>query len=128
MQSYEHDIPRHRGSGQATEMLPQRSRDQRPLSGDGHLGAEDASLTRAPPPRPSLFTEAVTVKKRHLHLFDIAALIFNKQVGTGIFTTPGFVLASTQGKGLSVLLWFVGGLYCALWYVHSLHLQRKNEH
>lgn len=42
---------------------------------------------------------------------DVAALILNKQIGTGIFTTPGAVLLSTQSKGLSMALWTIGGFW-----------------
>jgi amino acid transporter len=35
----------------------------------------------------------------------------NKQIGTGIFTTPGAVLLSTRSKGLSVALWTIGGFW-----------------
>ncbi|KAF2624273.1 amino acid transporter [Macroventuria anomochaeta] len=46
-----------------------------------------------------------------LTILDVAALILNKQIGTGIFTTPGAVLLSTQSKGLSVALWTIGGFW-----------------
>ena len=46
-----------------------------------------------------------------LTILDVAALILNKQIGTGIFTTPGTVLLSTQSKGLSVALWTIGGFW-----------------
>ncbi|KAI9685318.1 MAG: hypothetical protein M1822_004691 [Bathelium mastoideum] len=68
------------------------------------------------------------VPLRNLNSVDVGALIFNKmvkplissrwqdvtklaKVGTGIFTTPGAVLLSTKSKGLSIGLWFVGGIY-----------------
>lgn len=46
-----------------------------------------------------------------LTILDVAALIVNKQIGTGIFTTPGAVLLSTQSKRLSLGLWTIGGLW-----------------
>ncbi|KAF1925388.1 uncharacterized protein M421DRAFT_423716 [Didymella exigua CBS 183.55] len=46
-----------------------------------------------------------------LTILDVAALILNKQIGTGIFTTPGAVLLSTGSKGLSVALWTIGGFW-----------------
>jgi hypothetical protein len=46
-----------------------------------------------------------------LTVLDVAALILNKQIGTGIFTTPGAVLLSTQSKNLSVALWTIGGFW-----------------
>ena len=50
-------------------------------------------------------------RRRKLTVLDVAALILNKQIGTGIFTTPGAVLLSTQSKGLSVALWTIGGFW-----------------
>lgn len=49
--------------------------------------------------------------KARLTVLDVAALVLNKQIGTGIFTTPGTVLLSTQSKGLSVVLWTLGGFW-----------------
>jgi hypothetical protein len=46
-----------------------------------------------------------------LTILDVAALILNKQIGTGIFTTPGAVLLWTQSKSLSVALWTIGGFW-----------------
>jgi len=76
------------------------------------------------------------VPRSNLTVLDVAALIINKMVsgqlaypnmeltnskiGTGIFTTPGTVLASTRSKGMSVALWTVGGLWTALLYVYTL--------
>ena len=48
------------------------------------------------------------------------------KVGTGIFTTPGAVLASTGSKGMSVALWTVGGLWTALLYVNGLFFHAKH--
>ncbi|KAF2474440.1 uncharacterized protein BDR25DRAFT_122014 [Lindgomyces ingoldianus] len=54
------------------------------------------------------------VPRSNLTVIDVAALILNKMVGTGIFTTPGTVLAFTRSKGISVGLWAVGGLWSSL--------------
>lgn len=51
------------------------------------------------------------VPRTNLTILDVAALILNKQIGTGIFTTPGAVLLSTRSKGLSVGLWTIGGFW-----------------
>ncbi|KIW06544.1 uncharacterized protein PV09_02974 [Verruconis gallopava] len=60
----------------------------------------------------SVWSESHTnVPRRNLTAFDVAALIFNKMVGTGIFTTPGAVLSLTGSKQLSIGLWAVGGVY-----------------
>ncbi|KAJ4330121.1 hypothetical protein N0V87_010285 [Didymella glomerata] len=53
----------------------------------------------------------LTGPPKSLTKLDIAALILNKQIGTGIFTTPGAVLLSTKSKGLSVGLWTIGGFW-----------------
>lgn len=39
-----------------------------------------------------------------------SALILNKMVGTGIFVTPATVLAISGSKGISLILWLVGGI------------------
>jgi hypothetical protein len=53
--------------------------------------------------------------QKQLTVLDVACLILNKMIGTGIFTTPGYVLSLTNGKGLSLFLWALGGLYVVLW-------------
>lgn len=50
-----------------------------------------------------------------LGYLDVVAVVFNKMVGTGIFTTPGLVLRSTGSKRTSLILWAAGGLYTSLW-------------
>lgn len=54
------------------------------------------------------------VPRANLSIPDVAALVLNKQIGTGIFSTPGLVLASTRSKELSIALWSVGGLWTIL--------------
>jgi hypothetical protein len=54
------------------------------------------------------------VPNANLSILDVAALVLNKQIGTGIFSTPGLVLASTRSKGLSIALWSIGGLWTTL--------------
>lgn len=45
---------------------------------------------------------------------DVAALIINKMIGTGIFTGPYTVLVSTQSKSIAMGLWTVGFGYTIL--------------
>jgi hypothetical protein len=45
---------------------------------------------------------------------DVAALIINKMIGTGIFTGPYTVLVSTQSKSIAMGLWAVGFGYTIL--------------
>ncbi|KAI9841498.1 MAG: hypothetical protein M1837_000659 [Sclerophora amabilis] len=51
---------------------------------------------------------------RTLTAWDVAALIVNKMIGTGIFTAPPAVLALTGNKGETIVLWFLGFLYTLL--------------
>ena len=60
------------------------------------------------------FTETVAVTKANLNVLDVASLILNKMIGTGIFTTPGTILLLNHSKGLTVALWALGGPYCLL--------------
>jgi len=52
--------------------------------------------------------------KKELGTWDVAALIMNKMIGAGFFTTPGAVLSLTGSKNMSLVLWFIGGLYSLL--------------
>ncbi|KAH8744408.1 amino acid/polyamine transporter I, partial [Hyaloscypha finlandica] len=59
-------------------------------------------------------------QRRDLGVIDVAALIINKQIGTGIFTTPGLVLSLTGSKTTSIIMWFCGGIWaflCVIIYV-----------
>ena len=60
------------------------------------------------------FTETVPVTKANLNVLDVASLILNKMIGTGIFTTPGTIMLLNHSKGLTVALWALGGPYCLL--------------
>ena len=77
------------------------------VPGNGDLEACGGSIS-------SNVTEATTVERR-LGTFDVAALIINKQIGSGVFTTPGLVLSLTKSKSVALGLWVVGGVYTALW-------------
>lgn len=48
---------------------------------------------------------------------DVAALIVNKMIGSGIFTGPYTVLQYTQSKSTAVGLWVLGFGYTVLRYV-----------
>lgn len=50
----------------------------------------------------------LTGPPKSLTKLDVAALILNKQIGTGIFTTPGAILFSTYLKGVIIDLWTIG--------------------
>ncbi|KAL7268527.1 hypothetical protein RUND412_008848 [Rhizina undulata] len=49
-------------------------------------------------------------EKRRLGYLSTAALIINKMIGTGIFSTPSSVLQSTGSKGGAIMLWVAGAL------------------
>lgn len=59
-------------------------------------------------------SEKTHLQRRDLGVFDVAALIINKQIGTGIFTTPGLVLSLTGSKTTSIIMWFCGGIWALL--------------
>ena len=61
----------------------------------------------------TVYTEDTYLKKE-LGTWDVAALIMNKMIGAGFFTTPGAVLSLTGSKNMSLVLWFIGGLYSLL--------------
>lgn len=65
----------------------------------------------------SVRSEQTFLQRRDLGMFDVAALIINKQIGTGIFTTPGLVLSLTGSKTTSIVMWFCGGIWAFLRYV-----------
>lgn len=46
----------------------------------------------------------------HLTLFPTMALIINKMIGTGIFSTPSLILSLSGSIGLSLVLWVIGAL------------------
>lgn len=51
---------------------------------------------------------------RHMSIWDVIALNLNSMIGTGIFTTPGLVLALTRSKIMTLTLWFAGAIYALL--------------
>lgn len=48
---------------------------------------------------------------RKLHWWDVAALVINKMVGTGIFTGPAVVVQATRNKSVAITLWALGFTY-----------------
>ena len=77
---------------------------------------DDATRTNnATQAASSEWDERHTVQKQYLTILEAASLIVNKMIGTGIFATPGMVLALTQNKSLALGFWVIGGLYAAIW-------------
>jgi len=75
----------------------------------------------------SVRSERTFLQRRDLGIIDVAALIINKQIGTGIFTTPGLVLSLTGSKTTSIIMWFCGGIWASLWFV-TQPLPREVSH
>lgn len=69
--------------------------------------ADDGSTT---------WTESTNVPRRNLGFLQITSLMLNATIGSGIFNTPGYVLALTRSKTISMVLWAVGGVYTGLRY------------
>lgn len=59
-------------------------------------------------------SEQTKISRKDLGVWNVASLIINKQIGTGIFTTPGLVLSLTGSKTVSLALWIMGGVWAAL--------------
>lgn len=77
-------------------------------------GFDNGVSREIPADSSSIRTENTHLRRRDLGLLDVAALIINKQIGTGIFTTPGIVLGLTGSKSISLVLWLCGGLWAFL--------------
>lgn len=91
------------------------TRQRRPGSDDASSAAPSQSL----PQRPFDNIDASSADPRvdaprTLTQSDVAALIINKMIGTGVFTGPYTVLMSTRSKSVSMGLWAVGFVYTIL--------------
>lgn len=86
---------------------PQTAADER--SDDAEHGSTKNAI-RSRTQAGTIYTEDRDLKRR-LGVLDVAALIMNKMIGAGFFTTPGTVLFLTQSKRLSIVLWVLGGIY-----------------
>ncbi|KAK9780537.1 putative Amino acid transporter transmembrane domain-containing protein [Seiridium cardinale] len=62
---------------------------------------------------------------RTLTQWDVAALIINKMIGTGIFTGPYTVLVDTHSKSIAMGLWAMGFGYTILSMLMYLEYARK---
>jgi basic amino acid/polyamine antiporter, APA family len=51
---------------------------------------------------------------RQLGLSSAVALVVASMIGTGVFTTSGFLLADLKSPGLVLASWFIGGILAAL--------------
>ncbi|KAI9778081.1 MAG: hypothetical protein M1839_008385 [Geoglossum umbratile] len=77
-------------------------------------------LHRAPP------------KSRLLSPFTVSCLVFNRTIGSGIFSAPLIVYEATRSIGVSLIFWFVGGLIstCGLlvWLELGLTVPKVTKH
>jgi hypothetical protein len=69
--------------------------------GTGFPPIQPVERPAIPPPRP-------------LTKWDVASLIINKMIGTGIFTAPWTVLSMTRSPGLALGLWIIGFIYTGI--------------
>ena len=80
------------------------------INGSDNTGTEIASVDTA-------WSESTIVPRRNLGFIQITSLMLNATSGSGIFITPGYVLALTRSKSIALVLWALGGIYTALRYV-----------
>lgn len=79
-------------------------------------GSDSTHQQRQPSPLPR-----APLPARPLTRWDVASLIINKMVGTGIFTAPPTVLLMARSPGLAFALWILGFLYTIIRFV-STHI------
>lgn len=105
--------------GAAQKVTPYQDDYIEEMQMDGSEEADTRSL-------PSNFSEGKKIPKRNLGFVQITSLMVNSVIGSGIFTTPGYVLALTKCKSVAMALWFAGGAYTGLWLVDRVicRLQR----
>ncbi|KAJ5997238.1 hypothetical protein N7522_008898 [Penicillium canescens] len=71
--------------------------DDGPRRADGISGLYEGNVFEASPEN-----------RRQLGVFSASLLIFNRVIGTGIFATPGTILALSGSVGLSLFMWVFG--------------------
>jgi hypothetical protein len=54
--------------------------------------------------------EAQQADERHVGLWHAIGLVVGMQVGSGIFSSPGVIVASVGSVGASLMVWIVSGL------------------
>lgn len=67
-----------------------------------------------------------------LGYFDVMCLVFNRMIGSGIFSYPQLVMKATDNTGAALMLWFVGILYCLagmhVYIEYGLNVPRYSIH
>lgn len=87
---------------------------QEPIEKPGYVFDVDGLQYSRPGPA---WTETTDVPKEHLGFIQVAAFMINQTIGTGIFSTPGYILLLTRSKSVTVALWIAGGAYSLLRYM-----------
>ena len=60
------------------------------------------------------WTESTDVPRREMKFLQVFSMMVNQMIGSGIFNTPAYILLLTKSKQLSLVLWFLGGVYTFL--------------
>ena len=104
--AYDVDMSRPSSPAGSIELLP--SREPSPPPSDSAEGQEQTPLDAV---------RAVKIEyHRKLTWWDVAALIINKMIGTGIFSGPPTVLLYTGKKSTALWLWAAGFVYTLIRY------------
>ncbi|TAL31128.1 MAG: amino acid permease [Spirochaetes bacterium] len=64
----------------------------------------------SPGGRPNTLFSEDTELKRELGLTETVSIVIGRIIGSGIFRTPGIIMACTLSTGLFGLVWLVGGI------------------
>lgn len=99
----------------AMESLIHPTTDATPL-GDRTTGSVPAPQTQREVYGPNIDDDPRIESARDQTELDVAALIVNKMIGTGIFTGPSSVLLYTHNKSVAIGLWVLGFSYTLLRY------------
>ena len=95
-------------------------------SGEGHTGTVTQNSQSNDAPTRSATTDEAELGKRsydmighlkvdrRIRLLDVVTMNVNSMIGTGIFTTPGMILALTRSKTMALTFWLAGPIYSLL--------------
>ncbi|GAB7325315.1 hypothetical protein MBLNU13_g09365t2 [Cladosporium sp. NU13] len=108
----------------ANESLVHRTTDVIPLE-DRTTGSVPAPQTQREVYGPNIDDDPRIESARDQTELDVAALIVNKMIGTGIFTGPSSVLLYTHNKSIAIGLWVLGFAYTLLSMMMYLEFARQ---
>lgn len=85
---------------------------QQPFQPDNEASSIDSDRQRLDnaPPHGEIVFDAPAEPFR-LGYIDVACLVLNRMIGTGIFLSPRTVLLGTKSVGTSLVFWGVGAIY-----------------